>query len=83
MFSCGYVSLIGVPRTAIVCPPAFIVASCAAVSMPAAKPDTTVTLSLARSAANLRARRIPSSLALRLPTRATRCCVSRRFKLPR
>jgi hypothetical protein len=59
-----------VPSTAMVRPPASIAARCAAASMPAAIPLTTVTPAAARPPAISVATRRPYSLARRVPTTA-------------
>lgn len=63
---------IGVPRTAIVCPFALMVLLCAALSIPLARPLTTMTLCFARTFVILLAALRPLGEAFREPITATR-----------
>ncbi len=69
-FEFGYTRSMPVPNTAIVRPPASSAARCETVSIPSARPDTTVTPAFARRPATSAAFARPSSLACRVPTTA-------------
>ena len=69
----GYERASPVPITATVRPPRASAAVWAAVSMPAASPETTVYPRSTRCSAIARARSMPASVALRAPTTAIAC----------
>lgn len=71
-FDGGWASSSGVPRTAIVRPPRCSVSSCAAVSIPAARPLTITTSCSTSVPTSLATRFRPGSEAFREPTTATR-----------